>query len=126
MDEFEKFLAEQFQFSLMDESFRVVRGFRVADEDVRLHQDVRTPRNSFVQLNIAVNCPQDAQLLLEERISFVNLDPNRFMIVRAAMEIEGLEGKQIGQTLHFLLEQVLDEALPNDRGALLAAAKEHL
>ena len=38
----------------------------------------------------------------------------------------GLEGKQIGQTLHFLLEQVLDEALPNDRGALLAAAKEHL
>ena len=38
----------------------------------------------------------------------------------------GLEGKMIGQTLHFLLEQVLDEALPNDRGALLAAAKEHL
>ena len=67
MDEFEKFLAEQFQFSLMDESFRVVRGFRVADENVRLHQDVRTPRNSFVQLNIAVNCPQDAQLLLEDR-----------------------------------------------------------
>ena len=38
----------------------------------------------------------------------------------------GLEGKMIGQTLHFLLEQVLDEALPNDRGALLAAAKKHL
>ena len=103
MDEFEKFLAEQFQFSLMDESFRVVRGFRVADEDVRLHQDVRTPRNSFVQLNIAVNCPQDAQLLLEERISFVNLDPNRFMIVRAAMEIEGLEGK-----LH-LIDTLMDD-----------------
>ena len=36
----------------------------------------------------------------------------------------GLEGKQIGQTLNFLLEQVLDESLPNDRTILLAAAKD--
>ena len=36
----------------------------------------------------------------------------------------GYQGRQIGTCLHWLLEQVLEEALPNDRQALLLAAKE--
>lgn len=34
----------------------------------------------------------------------------------------GYQGKAIGQCLQFLLEQVIDERLPNDKDALLAAA----
>ena len=36
----------------------------------------------------------------------------------------GITGKAIGRTLNFLLEQVLDEQLPNHRDALLTAATE--
>lgn len=36
----------------------------------------------------------------------------------------GLEGPQIGRCLNALLEQVLEERLPNDRTALLAFAAE--
>ena len=36
----------------------------------------------------------------------------------------GYQGRQIGTCLHWLLEQVLEETLPNDRQALLLAAKE--
>ena len=36
----------------------------------------------------------------------------------------GYQGRQIGERLHWLLEQVLEETLPNDRHALLLAAKE--
>ena len=36
----------------------------------------------------------------------------------------GITGKSIGRTLNTLLEQVLDEQLPNERGALLTAAKK--
>ena len=36
----------------------------------------------------------------------------------------GIRGKAIGTTLQFLLEQVLDEKLPNDRDALLTAATQ--
>ena len=35
----------------------------------------------------------------------------------------GLTGKQIGETLSSLLEQVMDDVLPNDRSVLLEAAK---
>ena len=35
----------------------------------------------------------------------------------------GLSGKQIGKTLNSLLEQVMDDVLPNDRSVLLEAAK---
>ena len=35
-------------------------------------------------------------------------------------------GPAIGKTLSRLLEQVQDEKLPNDKEALLQAAKEHL
>lgn len=38
----------------------------------------------------------------------------------------GLSGRQIGQTLDRLLEGVLDGRIPNDRAALLRAAKEEL
>ncbi len=38
----------------------------------------------------------------------------------------GAKGRTVGETLQWLLEQVLDEKLPNDREALLAAAQEHL
>lgn len=38
----------------------------------------------------------------------------------------GMEGKKIGETLNHLLEQVLDEKLPNDRAALLNAVKQNL
>ena len=37
----------------------------------------------------------------------------------------GYSGKEIGQCLNFLLDQVLDEKLPNEKEALLAAAKEN-
>lgn len=37
----------------------------------------------------------------------------------------GLEGKKIGETLNFLLEQVIDDVLPNDRDTLLAAAQKN-
>ena len=33
-------------------------------------------------------------------------------------------GREIGETLRFLLREVIDERLPNERGALLAAAQE--
>ena len=36
----------------------------------------------------------------------------------------GYQGRQIGERLHWLLEQVLEETLPNDRQTLLLAAKE--
>jgi tRNA nucleotidyltransferase (CCA-adding enzyme) len=36
----------------------------------------------------------------------------------------GITGKAIGRTLNFLLEQVLDEKLPNHRDSLLTAATE--
>jgi len=36
----------------------------------------------------------------------------------------GLTGRKIGKTLNYLLEQVLDEKLPNDRQALFAAIKK--
>jgi len=36
----------------------------------------------------------------------------------------GIRGKEVGQTLNMLLAQVLDEAIPNQREALLKAAKE--
>ena len=35
----------------------------------------------------------------------------------------GYSGKEIGQCLNTLLSQVIDEALPNTRQALLAAAE---
>lgn len=35
----------------------------------------------------------------------------------------GLQGRQIGQTLEFLLENVLSEELPNEKNALLAAVR---
>ena len=38
----------------------------------------------------------------------------------------GAKGRTVGETLQWLLEQVLDDALPNDREALLAAAREHI
>ena len=38
----------------------------------------------------------------------------------------GLTGKAIGQTLQYLLEQVIDETLPNDKETLLQAAKNIL
>lgn len=37
----------------------------------------------------------------------------------------GITGRKIGETLHFLLEQVMDETLPNDRTALLNALNQH-
>ncbi len=40
------------------------------------------------------------------------------------MELGFAPGKALGACLQFLLEQVLDERLPNDRDALLTAAKE--
>ena len=36
----------------------------------------------------------------------------------------GYTGREIGQKLQFLLEQVMDESLPNDRAALMAAARK--
>ena len=36
----------------------------------------------------------------------------------------GYTGREIGTCLQFLLEQVMDESLPNDRAALLAAARK--
>ena len=36
----------------------------------------------------------------------------------------GMTGREIGQTLHDLLEQVMDEKLPNEKNALLQAAKD--
>ena len=35
----------------------------------------------------------------------------------------GISGKDVGRTLNALLEQVLDERLPNEREALLGAVK---
>ena len=35
----------------------------------------------------------------------------------------GITGRKIGETLHFLLEQVMDEQLPNDRQTLLDQIK---
>ena len=37
----------------------------------------------------------------------------------------GFSGKQIGACLQYLLDQVLEEALPNDRDILLSAAQRH-
>jgi tRNA nucleotidyltransferase (CCA-adding enzyme) len=42
---------------------------------------------------------------------------------RDLMEL-GITGRAIGETLHSLLAQVIDEQLPNDRAALLAAIKK--
>lgn len=36
------------------------------------------------------------------------------------------QGEEIGRTLRFLLREVVDERLPNERGALLAAARQRL
>ena len=36
------------------------------------------------------------------------------------------EGEQIGRTLRFLLREVVGERLPNDREALLSAARERM
>ena len=36
----------------------------------------------------------------------------------------GIAGRKIGETLHRLLEQVIDEKLPNEKDALLGAVKE--
>ena len=41
------------------------------------------------------------------------------------MELGIPAGKQLGQCLHYLLEQVLDEKLPNERQALLSAAEQY-
>ena len=38
----------------------------------------------------------------------------------------GARGRSVGETLQWLLDQVLDEVLPNERDALLAAAQKHL
>lgn len=38
----------------------------------------------------------------------------------------GAKGRAVGEALQWLLEQVLDDALPNERDALLSAAREHL
>ncbi len=38
----------------------------------------------------------------------------------------GFAGKQIGQCLQYLLEQVMEEVLPNEQGALLDAAKNYV
>lgn len=38
----------------------------------------------------------------------------------------GAKGRTVGETLQWLLEQVLDDALPNERNALLEAARMHL
>lgn len=38
----------------------------------------------------------------------------------------GAKGRTVGEALQWLLEQVLDDALPNERDALLAAAQAHL
>ena len=38
----------------------------------------------------------------------------------------GAKGRTVGETLQWLLEQVLDDKLSNDRDVLLCAAREHL
>ena len=38
----------------------------------------------------------------------------------------GLSGPAVGGMLHLLLEQVLEERLPNDREILLRWAREHV
>lgn len=38
----------------------------------------------------------------------------------------GARGRSVGETLQWLLDQVLDEVLPNERDVLLAAAQKHL
>ena len=38
----------------------------------------------------------------------------------------GAKGKQVGECLEYLLSLLLEESIPNDRDALLAAAKAHL
>ncbi len=38
----------------------------------------------------------------------------------------GAKGRAVGETLQWLLEQVLDDALPNERDVLLEAARAHL
>ena len=42
------------------------------------------------------------------------------------MELGIPKGKRIGEMLHVLLEEVIEERLPNEKSALLQAAKEHL
>jgi hypothetical protein len=37
----------------------------------------------------------------------------------------GFSGKQIGACLQYLLDQVLEEAIPNDRDILLSAAQRY-
>ena len=39
---------------------------------------------------------------------------------------EGVSGKQLGETLNWLLDEVVAERLPNEHDALLAAAKAHV
>ena len=38
----------------------------------------------------------------------------------------GARGRSVGEMLQWLLDQVLDEVLPNERDSLLAAAQKHL
>ena len=38
----------------------------------------------------------------------------------------GAKGRTVGETLQWLLEQVLDDALPNERDVLLETARAHL
>ncbi len=85
-------------------------------------------RADFCSKGIADPCPADfdrMEMLLEEilqensclKITDLAVDGHDLMQL-------GLTGKEIGSTLEYLLSQVLDEALPNEKTALLRAVKD--
>lgn len=70
-----------------------------------------------------VQFPQLRALLSEIRSEDACLSLKDLAVNGNDLRALGLTGRKIGETLNRLLEQVLDEKLPNDRAALLSAVK---
>ena len=70
--------------------------------------------------------PQLRQLLAEIKAENACLSVKDLSVNGHDLMAIGLSGPAIGNALNELLEQVLDETLPNEKEALLAAARQHL
>ncbi len=90
-----------------------------------VHQLIALQRADFCSKGVLGDDPQfdRAEALIEEILAensclhISDLEVDGFALMDA-----GFSGRQIGQCLSYLLEQVLDEAIPNKKAALLEAA----
>lgn len=126
-----EFLVEWHDIPLSAERKRVKRLMqRLCDEDIlRLLEIKRCDRLAHAKdfQELSPDLAQVPSVIAEIRAEDACLSLRTLAIDGADLMAIGIpEGKQIGQMLHMLLDEVIEERLPNEKSALLQAAKERL